>query len=206
MISQADYIKGELLEVLAKLCVAVPIFEAAFSQEAYIAGGVIVSLVLDEPIQDYDFFFKNQDTADTVNSYFRHQQQNNAKGEDYEIRAVTKNGVTLKLNSGEIIQLVTRFSGMPDKLFKSFDWEHCKCYYDFANQDLTYNSHLILSKELVYTEDDNYPVNALKRAFKFVKRGYTISPKEILKVMDRANKLDLSNEEVRGHQLIGFYS
>lgn len=208
MIDFDDNIKKELLSVIDKFCGAIPTEIAELiKNQGYIAGGAIVNSVLSEPINDYDIFLKEANAAHEIKQYFTNTRRPFDIFKQYETRAITENGVTLKLKEkGEIIQIVTRFTGPPTRVFESFDFEHCMCYFDFLTHDLYYNKELIMGKTLIYSVEDNYPVNAMKRAFKFCNRGWTISPVELLSIMDRANEFDLTDVKVRANQLIGYYT
>jgi hypothetical protein len=179
--------------------------QLTLQSDAYIAGGAIVNLVLDEPINDYDIFFKSQGAALEFRTYFKQLQEFPADRK-LQVRAITENGITILITeTDEIIQMVTRFFGPTDRVFKSFDFVHCMAYFDLATHDLHYNQEIILRKELVYSDSDQYPVNAMKRLVRFVNRGWQPNNETILNLCDRISKMDLSDEKVRADQLIGFY-
>lgn len=174
-------------------------------ENVYVAGGAIVNLRTDTTVADYDFFIKSDEARDYIvtllGDYFdTHAPDDRA----CELRAHTQNGYTLNFD-GTIIQLVTRFTGPPERVFKSFDFEHCKAFYDYATGELVYNEELIMSKKLVYTGEDNYPLNTMKRLVKFIRRGYDIDNESVLALAKKLSAMDLEDETVLKEQLIGFY-
>ena len=197
MIDQDDLIKQQLLVFFNKLEGIIPISYKFFLKDSgYIAGGAIVSLALDENPNDIDIFFKHEDVAAAFRSYFKRDQR--------YVKAITPNAITLEIE-GMVYQLVTRFTGPVERVFKTFDFEHCKCYFDLATEDLIYNPTLIHSKELIYSTDDQYPLTALKRLVRFTKRGWRPTNQTILDIAQRLSALDLKNEKVYNNQVIGFY-
>lgn len=179
----------------------------------YIAGGAIVSLALGEEPQDYDVFCDDDKTADA----FRDIWKNKDFPYKAELLANTKNAVTFKLNTGEVIQVVTRFTGPPSRVFESFDYEHCKCYYYQSYwsgalqietpEILVYNRELIEQKTLVYTgEKDKYCLNTLKRMHKFVSRGWVSDNASILNLYRAIqNSPPIDDPIEHAAQSIGYY-
>ncbi len=164
--------------------------------DIYIAGGAIVSYLIKQPIVDYDFFIKTPEACESIRNYLRELGDN---------LAVTQNAVTRLLPTGEKLQVVTRFSGPPSRVFESFDFEHCKAYYDPATGELSYKEDIIGKMALVYTGIDNYPLNTLKRLVKFTKRGWNIDNESILALAMKLHTTNLSDPEVLREQKIGFY-
>ena len=198
MIDEEDRIKGALLAYMDLLKEGIPleVFEI-IEQNAYIAGGAIVSLALNEIVHDIDIFFKGADSAQKVKQYFK-------ECDSPYVKALTDNGITFRASTG-VFQFVTRFTGPVDRVFTSFDFEHCKAYFDLATHDLVYNKDIIYNKKLVYTGEDEYPVNTLKRLVRFVRRGWRPSNDTILNLATKLNSIDFKSEEGRAQQLIGFY-
>lgn len=174
--------------------------QTAVERGTYIAGGAVVNTLLDIPVVDYDFFVRDEATRDLILTLF------STSGDlGCEVRAKTQNGITLKLPTGEIIQIVTRFLGPPSRIFKSFDFEHCKAYFDYKDYSARYNVELIKKKLLVYTGEDDYPLNTLKRLVKFIRRGWTIENESIMNLALKLSKTNLTDPAVRAEQSIGFY-
>lgn len=102
-------------------------------------------------------------------------------------------------------QIITRFVGTPDEVHKNFDFAHCTCYYDYVNDYLELPEKAIkslLMKELVY-QNSKYPLAALMRIRKFIKRGFKINAGEMLKIIWHVQELDLKNPKILEDQLMG---
>ncbi len=209
----ADEIKARLRGVVVQvLRVLPPDQREKVAGKIYIAGGAIVSLVLGETPVDYDIFVDDVETADR----FR-----NAAGlavnVSSEVLARTENAITWKLATGEVVQVVTRFTGPPSRVFDSFDYSHCKCYYRPAHYlgavqeevaaELVYDPELIKQKSLHYDGiKDEFALNTLKRGFKFASRGWLTDNESVINLYRTIQKSPSIDEPAeRRKQTIGFY-
>ncbi len=173
--------------------------------QCYIAGGAIVSLVAGEPVQDYDLFVRTNAARDTFRA---HYERNKAvEGNKYWVKAFTENAVTIKVdNFDTVFQLVTRFTGTPDRVFTTFDFEHVKAYFVPDTGEFHADVPIILGKNLIYTgEKDVFTLNTLKRMVKFVKRGYMPDDDSLINLHLAIQKRDLNDPGERRAQTVGFY-
>jgi hypothetical protein len=169
---------------------------------AYFAGGCVVDLVRDEEPRDYDVFIQTEDAVNAIRAYWADLPT----VPDVEIRAVTDNAVTLGYK-GYIFQIVTRFFGPTDRVFKTFDFTHCMSYFDPSTGALSYDEALIIKRQLRYNgEKDEYPLNTLKRLCKFVSRGWTPDNETITNLYKAVQKRPpFSDPEEHKMQTVGFY-
>jgi len=137
------------------------------------------------------------------------------KDTSYRIH-VTKQSVTFteKL-TGKKYQLVTRFCAEPDALFETYDFYHCMAYYHAAYKAMGVDPEDTLvfhpkalpsmaSKTLQYSSS-RFPIKALLRAHKFIRRGWTCPGEELLKISCDIHDLNLKEKSVFLYQLRGFY-
>jgi hypothetical protein len=113
----------------------------------------------------------------------------------------SENAVTLS----DRVQIVIRFYGEPDKILDNYDYDHCRCWYDYRADRIEVPREAlaaILSKTLVYT-GSLYPLASVFRMRKFIARGWRITAGQALKMMLQVSKLDLEDISVLGEQLIG---
>lgn len=113
----------------------------------------------------------------------------------------TENAITLS----DQIQLVLRFYGEAEDLHKNYDFVHATNYYDYKERKLFTNKpalESLLAKELRYI-GSLYPVTSIIRAKKFIKRGWTITAGEYLKIMFQISELDLKDTDTLQSQLLG---
>jgi len=114
---------------------------------------------------------------------------------------LSENAITLSHS----MQLVIRFWGEPDQIHRNYDFVHAKCYYDWYNGVLSMPVEAIRSmqsKTLRY-EGSLYPICSLFRLRKFIKRGWTISAGDILKIAWQVSEINLKDARVLREQLTG---
>jgi hypothetical protein len=122
------------------------------------------------------------------------------KKEKYSVSLISTNAISL--NDG--IQIVTRFVGEPDAIHHNYDFIHTTNYYT-ERTGLVLNQpalESIISKEIRYV-GSLYPVCSMFRLKKFIKRGWSVTAGEMLKIAFDISKLDLSRPEVLREQLVG---
>jgi len=199
-------------------------------RDLIVTGGCISSMLLNEPVNDYDIYLRSVDTARRLTRYYvalagRPSTPIEFNGSGVTIPAVTpmkplkqlgelavvgayqpvyfsKNAITL--TSG--IQIVIRFCGDVEKIHKTFDFAHTKNYYTH-DDGLVLNQfslESILAKELHYA-GSGFPLCALFRVNKLIKRGWKIGANELMKISYDISMLDFSDDDVIREQLGGVY-
>jgi len=196
-----------------------------------ITGGSIVSLLLNEKVNDIDVYFTNKETVLAVCKYYIEVLKKNAlhfeglsikedddgrvkilipsagirkadgKGEKYFPDIITDNAISLSNN----IQLIIRFYGDAKEIHRNFDYVHVMSYWTSDDGKLHINPdslEAILTKELRY-QGSLYPIASLFRLRKFLSRGWTITAGDIFKIAFQVSKLDMSDPKVIYDQLIG---
>lgn len=121
--------------------------------------------------------------------------------DDYQPVFFSPNAVTLK---GKI-QIITRFYGDAAEIHKNFDFIHCTCSYEWATGRLNLPTDALLAiinKDLIY-QHSLYPVCAIIRTRKFIKRGWKITAGQYVKMIWDAHLLNLQDWVVLQDQLVG---
>ena len=119
----------------------------------------------------------------------------------YRPRYFSTNAISLS----DDIQIVIRFWGSVDKIHENYDFEHCKCSYDWKNNkvDLPVKAlECIINKELYYS-GSKYPLCSIIRTRKFLSRGWTINAGQYVKMALELNELNLKDLNVFKEQLVG---
>lgn len=149
-------------------------------QNIFISGGCITSLIHGEKVNDYDLYFKDEDTMFNIKNLFTNQlkEQIEDVSENYrevlgvDGKLITENAITLKSR----IQLITKHFGEPDNIRKTFDFVHCMPYYDFA-VDKLYISRIqydaIINRKMISQKENFNHFIGTSRVEKFKKRGFT---------------------------------
>lgn len=124
---------------------------------------------------------------------------NEKNSESYDPIFMSSNAITLS----DGIQIIVRFYGEPKEIHKNFDFIHATGY--FADGKLHTTTDIleaIMNKELIY-RGSKYPLCSIVRLRKFIKRGWTISAGQILKIALNLQDFDLTYIETMKDQLIG---
>lgn len=123
------------------------------------------------------------------------------KEEKYVIKCITSNALSLS----DDVQIICRFCGKPEEIFKNYDFIHTMQAYYRVNDELLLNTKSLVSimaKRLEY-QGSLFPICSLFRLRKFLSRGWTISSTEILKIAYQISKLNLDNVSVLKEQCLG---
>ena len=116
-------------------------------------------------------------------------------------RFITDNAISLT----DKIQLITRFTGEPDKIHSNFDYAHAMCSYSYKTNTLNVNQEALesmLSRTLIY-RGSLYPIASVFRMRKFIRRGWKITAGQILKIVFQINRLNLRDVSTLTDQLTG---
>jgi len=119
----------------------------------------------------------------------------------YRVVFLSSNAITLK----DKVQLIVRFFGTPEEIISNFDFVHCTNFYTSWDRTLHLNQAALestLAKKLKYV-GSKYPLCSLIRLRKFIKREWTVTAGEILKIAVNLQKFNLSNAETLEDQLAG---
>lgn len=114
---------------------------------------------------------------------------------------LTENAITLSRH----IQLIIRFNGTPDEIHKNFDFVHCTSYWLGKENDLVLRPaalESLLCKQLRCV-GSLYPICSVIRTRKFLKRGWSITAGQYLKILMQVSELDLQDIETLREQLTG---
>lgn len=146
----------------------------------------------------YDYFEMYADGSDRAAAYLDAMAASNTG--QYKAVAITTNAITLT----DQIQIVLRFVGPPKEIHRNYDFVHTTNWFT-EESGVEFNIDALestLSKELKYV-GSRYPICSMFRLKKFIKRGWTITAGEMLKIAWDISKLDLDNREVLQDQLTG---
>lgn len=147
-------------------------------EQFFVSGGCIASLIQGEMPKDIDIWCRDEDVmAQTIKWYEKIQPHRfmlaEAKYRDVPVggKMITENAVTLV----EGIQLIRRKSGEVKEITDTFDFVHCKPYYDLKDDKLYISKEqydLCKKKKLKVNNMDAYQSSPW-RSQKFIARGYS---------------------------------
>jgi len=140
--------------------------------------------------------------VEAVASEVKAETERKPDGDKYRPVFLSANCITLS----DKVQVIFRFFGEPEAIHSNYDFAHCTCYWDSKTRKLTLPSEAleaILARDLRYLGQSKYPICAMVRIRKFIKRGWNITAGQMLKIAWDINKLDLNSIAVLEDQLVG---
>jgi hypothetical protein len=180
--------------------------------KTFLAGGVFKSLILNEAPNDWDFWFRDKESAEkfskaldkleyTIPSYL----SNRDKLKLSKIMVKTDNAYTFKFPRATI-QFIIAEVGSPQEVIGRYDFAHTQCYFDPFKSEMVCPTKYAVSKQLVFNPKATTPLSALKRAFKFCGQGWTIKDNDIEAIIKAVSGIDWKSPEVVKKQTRGLYS
>ena len=150
------------------------------TQSYFVSGGCIASLLQGTTPNDWDIYFYSKELAEPIIDLFTNDPSYKNEVAVFEEKyrdvtdnagkpLITENAITLKNG----LQLITKHYGTPDEVRSTFDFVHCKPYYDTLNDKLYISREQFdccKNKFLKMTKSDV----AQHRIDKFQRRGYLL--------------------------------
>jgi hypothetical protein len=103
------------------------------------------------------------------------------------------------------IQIIIRFYGEPDAIHENYDFVHCTNYWTSNDGALVLRQdalEALLARDLRYI-GSKYPLCSIIRTRKFIRRNWSITAGQYLKMAMQLNELDLTDLDVLEDQLTG---
>lgn len=194
-----------------------------------IAGGMITSIFTHKEINDIDVYFKNKnDLFDFLFDLFLDKSNKfgtarMVSGQAINIIYVTEKSVTIaydrmyenptfyKNREESVIKIQFVFCNFYNSsfdIFNDFDFTINMGAYDFDSESFVFHSNFFIDnsmRKLSINTNTKYPFITVKRMFKYIDKGYTISSKEIFKILLSIRNLDIQNWDDFNSQLGGMY-
>ena len=209
-ISNQNEIKLNFSKVFSKiLSIINPNNELAslVREQCFLAGGAIRNFIIRKEINDFDIYFKSRIAADEFSRIvLLADEKCNLQSiftDSLKIVSKTDNAITLKstdLNSvffKHPIQFITKVTGNPSFVVKTFDFTNCMGYYDpddGGKIEISQMLNAIKWKKLYFNSNSDNPLSSLKRLVKFQYLGFKATEKCLLDILTACQKL--SKEEI----------
>lgn len=169
--------------------------------DAILAGGAITSLFTRKEINDYDIYFHSEEGF----SHFMREIYNintDAMSDmrDCRVANYTDRSILTKVSGDVDVQLIVyKFfeKGYID-IFNSFDFTVNMGAFHFKEEEFVFHPDFLkhnAQRMLSFNHNTDYPLISSLRVQKYVKRGYTISKAEMLKVLFACVKKDYKDWE-----------
>lgn len=154
----------------------------------------------DADLASYQYFESLPPSA--IAKFFDNDKEPEQPKEEKKYRPLmlSSNAITLSND----IQIVLRFCGEPETIHTFYDFAHCTNYYTQETGAVLKPKALecLLTKELKYI-GSKFPLCSMFRLKKFMKRGFSITAGDMLKIAWDINQLNLNDPHVLREQLIG---
>lgn len=173
--------------------------------EAVVAGGAITSIFSNNPIKDFDIFFKSE--AMYHKAVFEFDSLTNIG------LCQTRNARTYKnINNTEttiqLICLPTSYKNNPLEIFDEFDFSVCCGAFSFKDNFFYFHKEFfkhLSQRKLVFNKNHKYPISSLLRSKKYEGKGFFISKSEYLKIVFAIAALNIKTNAEAARQLEGMY-
>lgn len=179
------------------------VFKELARLKVIVCGGTINSIFTELPINDLDFYMSDlshaTEIADFLKSYF-------PVDENVSLNAMTFKRQSANSRKKWTVQLITKFYGTPEEVFNWFDFTITHGAFDFEAGSFVFGSRFLadLSKRrLVYSGSSQYPICAMYRTNKYVKRGYTLPGSTIMHIALAIVQLKIETYGQLKEQLMG---
>jgi hypothetical protein len=177
------------------------LIQAFKDNHVVIAGGAVRAVFANESISDFDVYFKSPADQEAFVSFMN--------GAKFEKTYRTDVAITYAREDGLKIQaiIMPNLIGLPaNEVIDRFDYSVCMGAYDFDTSSFvlgdTFLEH-IAARELVYNVNGKYPIASLFRLRKYIRKGYTISGTESIKLALSINALHIQDYKQLKEQLEG---
>lgn len=146
--------------------------------KAMLAGGAITSAFTKQKIADFDLYFRSkEDFTEALHVAY-----------DHNLWCVSRSSRAITLAQGDTVFQLMHFKWFADPaaIFDSFDFTCCMAALDVDSKEFTFHPRFIADtskRELVFNHATDYPLASGLRVIKYQGRGYTISKRELAKLL-----------------------
>lgn len=181
------------------------IYDKLQSQDCYLMGGAVLSIIDNRPINDYDIFMGSAGIRQVSTYSLSRNIFNLLTFSDADCANTVSNSITASRNSFTIkaenltIQVINKIHirSTPIDTLNSFDFDICKVGYSFAKEEMIATDSFFEAKRtktigLNFTDKDKFSYSSFSRIFKYVSHGYTLSQTDRVNLFYKLsnNKMD----------------
>ena len=186
--------------ILLKKLKSDELYEKLQECHAVIAGGAVRAVFANEYISDYDIYFKS---SEDMTSFLKKMAETDfTKSYSTDLaKSFTKEDTKI-----QVIIMPDLICQDPKDIINQFDYSVCMGAYDIDNKQFILQDGFIehiARRELYFNVNAKYPLASLFRLRKYLKKGYTISGTEIIKLGLSINNLKMTNYMELKKQLEG---
>jgi hypothetical protein len=164
------------------------------SSGGFVAGGAVTSAFSSARVNDFDLFFPTtQQLHDAISRL------------TLDDKSIDTDAALSVILGGHRVQLVKVLTRTPAEVISSFDFTVCQAAFDLDDGFIfgeDFFRHLA-QRRLVFNINAQYPICSLYRARKFIKRGFSLSGIEAIKLGLCIHSLEINTYADLRKQLMG---
>lgn len=164
-----------------------------------IAGGAITSIFAKSKINDVDVYFRcKEDLADFLSNEM----------DKYSCMIYTEKGVMFSVTHVNLHLIYFNYFNNTNELFDTFDFTICMGAFDFLTEEFVLHDRFLehnADKSIVFNSNTKFPITSAFRLEKYIKKGYSISSSEYLKILLSIMNLKVDIYKDLKSQLGGMY-
>ncbi|NUJ17477.1 hypothetical protein FKN04_12915 [Bacillus glycinifermentans] len=172
-------------------------YQEEFKNKSYLAGGAIYSLYNNQIPKDYDFFLTDESLVKELRRFFDNgtlKYKNGVKIGKYkgETLVYTDNAISIGM-----YQIITKWVGDPEDVIEEFDFKHNMFYYKDDEIKTLVDWSYLEDNKLRYNEKRARDIcGTIIRIKKFVERGFTITNREVSKMLLKLHEVGFNDREL----------
>jgi hypothetical protein len=168
-----------------------------------LCGGAITSIFSGASVKDLDFYVSDTSLQEGAISLFKEWF-----GEPTfrSMNALTFKRKSTRSNKVWTVQLITRFTGDSEAIFKNFDFTVTMGSYNFLKEEFELHPRFLTDvarRRLVYSGASFYPICALARTRKYMDKGYHCPNSTLMHIALSIVQLNIRNYKELKAQLFG---
>ena len=178
-------------------------FDCLKRNNAFLAGGAILSIVTKKEINDLDIYFKSLEDAKNFYEDIQEESYYCINETNRSLILVDKNKHNKRPN---INMIIFDWFQTPEEIFNLFDFSICQSAFDgdkFYFSDRYFID--VASRALHYNPNTRYPISSLLRLKKYQEKGYKISRNQFLKMCLNIQKKKIETYEELESEIGGVY-
>lgn len=168
-----------------------------------LCGGAVTSAFSGAPIKDLDFYVEDASKLDSARAFIEKYFPADSLFRSINADTWTRKG---KGRRKYRVQLITRFTGSPQKIFSDFDFTVTQGCYRFKEKDFVLGDRFlpdIAKRRIVFCGASHYPICAMYRTLKYQRKGYTLPGTTVIHIALAIARLQITTYKQLKEQLFG---
>lgn len=191
------------MKLIDKWCTA--LYDGLKAHSIIICGGAITSVFTGAPIKDLDFYVSDPDKLAGAIAFIETYFPKDTVFKSINALTWTRFGGQTNRKKYQV-QLITKFTGSPQKIFDDFDFTVVQGCYDFSSDSFVFGDRFltdIASRRIVFCGKSHYPICAMYRTLKYQRKGFKLSGTTVIHIALAIARLEIKTYKELKEQLFG---